>query len=350
MALTIEQRLEALERALAARAAAEQPTSYYTSRYTGEEIDERLDAAGVLGKVDTPQKALANIGGRPRKNLLRNWYFAGGGSQQGGGQFPINQLGETSYSDGMAIDKWLGFNGAQITLISSNVQLQGQQESYSALIQKLSNYDEFLNKMITVSVLTDHGLYSASAKNAPSSAAVTAVAIGDSGRLQFQNENGTELSYVIIANSGKTINIIAAKLEVGEGQTLAYQDSTGAWQLFETPDYLETLQQCQRYLYLQPLQYGSFAGYLSSSATEVFFSVPVGVQMAKTLNISYDSVTIFNESGIIFNTQNGGVFTPSAIMPDGNSVYVRASLGAAVGTANQCVACQIAGLTITGTD
>lgn len=51
-----------------------------------------------LSNLSNYQKALRNIGGRPNRNLLDNWYFVGGGSQQGGGQFPINQRGETSYS------------------------------------------------------------------------------------------------------------------------------------------------------------------------------------------------------------------------------------------------------------
>ena len=42
-------------------------------------------------------------------NLLDNWYFASGGSQQDGGQFPINQRGATSYAAGSVdytIDRW----------------------------------------------------------------------------------------------------------------------------------------------------------------------------------------------------------------------------------------------------
>lgn len=74
MELTLEERVAALERKLSAREAAEEPTEYYTSKYSGEEID-------------------ALLGSSTRRNLLNNWYFVGGGSQQGGGQFPINQRG-----------------------------------------------------------------------------------------------------------------------------------------------------------------------------------------------------------------------------------------------------------------
>lgn len=48
--MTLEQRLDALERQVSAltervsmKAAAEEPTEYYTSRYSGEEIDSLLD-------------------------------------------------------------------------------------------------------------------------------------------------------------------------------------------------------------------------------------------------------------------------------------------------------------------
>ena len=62
----------------------------------------------TLSNLSNYQKALRNLGGRPSRNLLDNWYFAGGGSQQGDGQFPINQRGQTSYtaSNANCIDRW----------------------------------------------------------------------------------------------------------------------------------------------------------------------------------------------------------------------------------------------------
>lgn len=68
MELTLEERVAALERKLLAREAAEEPTEYYTSKYSGEEIDALLDKA-------------AGGGTSPRRNILDNWYFVGGGSQ-----------------------------------------------------------------------------------------------------------------------------------------------------------------------------------------------------------------------------------------------------------------------------
>lgn len=70
MTLTLEQRVEALERALAARSAAEQPVSYYTSRYSGEEIDERLSATGdtILVSNGSPQTISAALSNKVTVN------------------------------------------------------------------------------------------------------------------------------------------------------------------------------------------------------------------------------------------------------------------------------------------
>ena len=47
--------------------------------------------------------------------------------------------------------------------------------------------------------------------------------------------------------SGKTLNVAAMKIELGNKQTLGYKDDSGNWKLFETPDYGEELAKCQRY-------------------------------------------------------------------------------------------------------
>lgn len=49
-----------------------------------------------------------------------------------------------------------------------------------------------------------------------------------------------------------TVKLIAAKLELGDTQTLAHQDSSGNWVLNEIPDYGEQLARCQRYFVKYP--------------------------------------------------------------------------------------------------
>lgn len=57
--------------------------------------------------------------------------------------------------------------------------------------------------------------------------------------------------------TGSTDNsaiIIAIKLELGDTQTLAHQDSSGNWILNEIPDYGEQLTRCQRYCKVYPAE------------------------------------------------------------------------------------------------
>ena len=45
---TLEEREAVLEEALAARATVEEPTEYYTMKYSGEEIDALLDKVAAM--------------------------------------------------------------------------------------------------------------------------------------------------------------------------------------------------------------------------------------------------------------------------------------------------------------
>lgn len=70
------------------------------------------------------------------------------------------------------------------------------------------------------------------------------------------------------------------KLELGSVQTLAHQDSSGAWVLNEIPDYAEQLRRCQRYLYIQKTNTRFIAsGLLTAAKTAIFFGVTVPVPM-----------------------------------------------------------------------
>ena len=48
MELTLEERVAALERKLLAREAADELAGYYTSKYSGEEIDALLDKVAAM--------------------------------------------------------------------------------------------------------------------------------------------------------------------------------------------------------------------------------------------------------------------------------------------------------------
>ena len=74
------------------------------------------------------------------------------------------------------------------------------------------------------------------------------------------------------------IRVSAAKLELGDTQTLAHQDEDGNWQLNEIPNYAEELAKCQRYQYVIN-GYASAAGVLTTSKGELILSLPTPVSM-----------------------------------------------------------------------
>lgn len=228
MELTLEERVAALERKLSAREAAEEPTEYYTSKYSGEEID-------------------ALLGSSTRRNLLNNWYFVGGGSQQGGGQFPINQRGERSYSTsyGSIFDCWkCGKPGSVITLAHDYLTLN----NVGDLFQITQNVDQ--GEVVTASILTTDGLFSGTVTIPVATSENIGINVyqGNGITIAVLGLAGGNVQFSILTDTEK--NLIAGKLELGSGQTLAYQNEEGNWQLFETPDYAEELAKCQRYFQL----------------------------------------------------------------------------------------------------
>ena len=261
------------------------PTNYYTHRYSGEEIDNGVQGGLLLGIPSSKQQALRNIGGRPNRNLLDNWYFVGGGSQQGGGQFPINQRGQTSYTNAQTImytiDRWiLGWNKT-MTITESGLVLG----SVAELFQQINPVDaaQIIGKLITITVLdSENHLYTVSAVYN----GTDAITDPDTKVIFTPSHGGKPHSFWILAN-----NVIAAKLELGPVQTLAYQDETGNWQLFETPDFQEEQAKCQAYAL-----YGPLSGYpLVVANGHSYVRIPTPVPM-RSLPVFSGKAEVFNQS------------------------------------------------------
>lgn len=125
------------------------------------------------------------------------------------------------------------------------------------------------------------------------------------------SDSPSQLWCQLISEGAASCRIFAAKLEVGDHQTLAIQGEDGTWQLTQQPDPLELLR-CYRYQYVPvegdtsyPLGYG-FA-FSTSSARMVF---PCGVKMRLAPSVTFLNGS--NLSGIgIFN--NGASHTPTAV-------------------------------------
>lgn len=236
------------------------------------------------------------------ENLLDNWYFVGGGSQQGGGQFPINQRGETSYTSNAGtiygIDRWMIEPGT-LTLGQDSISVTGEANSDPVIRQRLENPNAFRGKRLTFSVL---------AKSATNNTINIYIRYNNYTNIvlgTFNNINDGDLLVVsgvvpdvklttlmVQASStidGANFSVYAAKLELGYLSTLARKDEEGNWVLNDPPpNFQQELAKCQRY-YLPIDGIGRFSAAFSSSSTTLQVFVPTPVTMR--VNPSVQGIT-----------------------------------------------------------
>lgn len=200
------------------------PEGYYTSKYSGEEVD---------GLLDMVQQTQSN------PNLLDNWHFTD----------PVNQQGKNVYTGiTYTIDRWLLFSNsktATLTLAAGHVTVASQND-VAQFIQRIELGCVPEGTKVVFSALTAAGLVS-----------VTGTAIRGKGfsadapwgSIDFRNLPRNAFWEAIISlNEGRSADIIAAKLEFGSTQTLAHQDANDSLVLNAPPPNktLETIK-CQRY-------------------------------------------------------------------------------------------------------
>lgn len=213
-------------------------------------------------------------------NLLDNWYFEGGGSQEGSNKFPINQRHGSSYpvasitydsgsdpSPNYMIDRWVSRNSnLAMSIYNEYVRLKtiatgtpahlyqilenpigGRPVTFSALVSRI--------QLDPASTGTDAGQFQIKLKDASGNdLAETDFAESDSGlRLLTVTYNGSGASVAAVGlclnNSVPTdgfVNVRACKLEYGARQTLAHREN-GTWVLNETPNLTDEYLHCFRF-------------------------------------------------------------------------------------------------------
>lgn len=203
-----------------------------------------------------------------RPNLLDNWYFVGGGSQQGAGKFPINQRGETSYSGSVYMnDRWVGLGTqTRLDLTSGGVKLYRASTSDSGrFTQRLDPgiLSSLKGQKVTLSILFDS--MPTTTSNAllmlwnntiigqvniePSSPKLMSVTITvPTSGYSTSDASYQRVQFTTNALSAGAGVIKAMKLELGSTQTLAHQEN-GVWVLNEIPNYAEEIYKCRRYYY-----------------------------------------------------------------------------------------------------
>lgn len=251
------------------------PVSVKAYMLYGQNLRDKLRTDVLTISQQTPplsenqrQQVLSNIGisNISNPNLLDNWYFVGGGSQLGEGVFPINQRGQTSYSDSEAytIDRWkqrgdnistsfnLTENGVVIPsgtaasglrgyfqTIASPKKLKGKTVTLSALVTNVSG-------IVTIALTNAQGVqYGTELANTTCSTdgivtlTTTIPAVLSEAYLNvFVGANSNQHPI----NSSFTLQAI--KLEIGSTQTLAHQEN-GTWVPNEIPNYTEQIYRCE---------------------------------------------------------------------------------------------------------
>lgn len=232
------------------------------------------------------------------KNLLHNWYFVGGGSQQGGGQFPINQRGATEYTtETYGIDRFYKSSSLTLKVESSCITISTAL-SGSGISQLLETFPT--NTRLTLSILlADNTLWYLTVTTPVASPSADtsygSVVIGDWDISLFYWNARKSMCARCRSNKSnpKPLSIVAMKLELGDQQTLAHLDADGNWVLNEIPDYATELMKCQRYqIEINPYRkaWTSFGIGWTSETSEAYVLIPVPA----TLRIGNPTPTFSN--------------------------------------------------------
>lgn len=247
-------------------------STYYTSKYSGEQIDEAvrkiLDgemtgdyADRQLSNLDTPQGALANLGAGVRPNLFINydfriWQRYPSGTYTG---VPNNIYIADGFlfqsSNGGISNTFERVNGGGIKNASG---------PDCRIRKRLEGADSLNGKVCTMSALKSTGFFTET---------VTITGASETADIIEQVTDDA----LLWLYPGETM--YAIKLEQGDTQTLAYQDEDGAWQLLPQPesDYATQLANCQRYFFRSTANH-YFSGCMYDASNGVFL-VPYSVEM-----------------------------------------------------------------------
>lgn len=258
-------------------------------------------------------------------NLFRNWYFRGGGSQQGGGQLPINQRGLTTYTGaGPTIDGWQQTGGTTTVdaYTVTHTSPAGSSSDFYQIVDVPIN-DGFYNIPIAFGIMRQSNYFRASAVVYGASEPVQ-VFDQPEFSLWLEALSDKRVKAIIRVYAGQSVSLQAAKLEIGTHGTLAELAYSGFQISDPPPDYGEELAKCQRYLLVLRPSTGNalIAHGYGQNSTHYRFSIPSPVTMLPPTSIS--------KTGRVQILTNGTYTDISDIVllwgSNGNSVNVEITL------------------------
>lgn len=258
----------------------------YGYNYLMQQVNAAQRGVNSLGKgmEDLLPWSLAS-----NENLLINWYFAD----------PINQRGQTEYADaGYTIDRWHISGGSQnikYNVSENTLSCTYNKDRYSVISQFIETPANLAGVKLTLSCLFEEmkkaiiQIWKIDSSNKVVVLASSGSWENDKSLLSISltvpsNILNTDKIRIIIQTQEK-IKVVAAKLELGDHQTLAHPDANGNWVLNDPPpDKALELAKCQRY-------YISFnegiypSGYITNSALEYYanLSLPVPLRTYPSL-------------------------------------------------------------------
>lgn len=322
------------------------------------EASARQLADSALNSALTDEISLRETYVRP--NLLDNWYFVGGGSQQGDNKLPINQRGQTVYSGSRSycIDRWVrrndGNKDVTVTLQSDGLKFSANDssENIHGIAQPIENINRFLGKTVTISCLVkdyddtkkplNFGIY-ISNNRANQTSSLGTVVVNGNGLFYRTIQIPVSVNYPYLnvacwSNNDSEMTIIAAKLEIGSSQTLAHRDNN-TWVLNEIPVYEEELYNCNTSkadpddaLSYKDNQYIDDTGWVTLTLTSQFKIYGAGAESSRLRYRKIGNIVCIK--GIISPTEELGTnaetivsTVPNELKPDMNCTSVQHGSG-----------------------
>lgn len=308
-------------------------TPDYAEQYTICEQYSPIDGSFVGSQHSNP-------------NLLDNWYFVGGGSQQGGGQFPINQRGQTSYTgEGYGIDRWTkSAPSCAVNINSSGVSFSSTSED-GFMAQFIEN-PKVIHGKITLSVLSESSNVYATARIIVFYNGAIADLVGERSNLSICSinlddyDNITNIEFRIgNLSTGQSTTLIAAKLELGPVQTLAHQDAEGNWVLNDPPpNFQQELVKCQRYqlvLRTFPGNYMCVGNGKANTTANCFVFIPIPVLLRTLPTISYSGNLVLFSQGAVSSSSTTVTALKNPIVSSNGITLSCASSGLIAGESYQ---------------
>ena len=336
----------------------------------------------TLSNLADYNAARANIGAASNPNLLDNWYFADPVDQRCG---YIAPLGVTFYNDtactevdivngivlpayyvndtygyvktganntltkyikfsdmvrgyvgaGYTIDRWK-LTQADTTIVKEDgcIALSGNGSTNCDWQQLIEHFEQYFDKTVTLSALLKDGtlLTRTGVFTKTESTSLTTVLshLSTNGGIWLRR-SATSCIVQLRGNANSTERYVAAKLELGDRQTLARQDADGNWVLNDPPpNKALELAKCQRYQWTPDFNtwFRISPVLWTDTQIDVFIPLPVSPRIspstAAVMNlIGSDKLLILKD--MIGGDMSDKIMRVQHVMATGNGINIRLS-------------------------